>query len=140
LAKVGFDSKILSFFSDYLVGRKMSYLWNNFSFPSFNVGIGVGQSSSLLPTLYLLFILHIFEKKLKKLKIPVSLISFVDDRLFIPQNISLAVSNSQLFYSYHIMSSLPKQSGLIIEHGKIEVFHFTRSYSHFDLPSLNLTT
>ena len=115
----------------------MSYLWNNFSFPSFNVGIGVGQSSSLLPTL---FILHIFEKKLKKLKIPVSLISFVDDRLFIPQNISLAVSNSQLFYSYHIMSSLPKQSGLIIEHGKIEVFHFTRSYSHFDPPSLNLTT
>ena len=109
LAKVGFDSRILSFFDDYLVDRKTSYLWNNFSSLSFNIGVSIGQSFALSPilsTLYLSSILYIFKKRLKNLKIPVSLISFVDNRLFISQNTSLAILNSQLFCSYHIMSSL----------------------------------
>jgi len=44
LAKAGFDCRILSFFSDYLVDRITSYpyLCNNFSSPFFNVSIGVG--------------------------------------------------------------------------------------------------
>jgi len=142
LAKVKFDSRISSFFSNYLVDRKISYLWNNFSSPSFNISVGVGQSSTFFPilsALYLSSILHIFEKRLKNLKIPVVLIFFVDDRLFVSQNTSLAISNSQLFYSYHIMSSLLRQFGLIIKHGKIEVFYFTRSHSYFNPLSLNLT-
>ena len=85
-------------------------------------------------------ILYIFEKRLKILKIPVSLISFVNDSLFISQNISWVVLNSHLFCSYHIMSSLLRQFGLIIKHGKTEVFYFSRLHSHFDYPSLNLST
>jgi len=96
----------------------MSYLCNNFFSPFFNVGIEVGQGSTFLSTLYLLPIIYIFEKRLKNLKITVSLIYFVDDRLSISQNTSLIVSNSQLFHSYYIMSSLLKQFGLIIEYGK----------------------
>lgn len=36
LLKVSFDSKISIFFQDYLIRRKTSYFWNNFSSPIFN--------------------------------------------------------------------------------------------------------
>lgn len=82
LDKAGFDSKISSFFSDYLVGRKTQYLWNNFTSPFFNVNIGVEQGLDLSPvllTLYLTSIFYIFEKNLWKYLI---LISFVVTMLF----------------------------------------------------------
>ena len=41
LDKAGFDYKISKFFSNYLVNRKTTYLWNNFSSPLYNVRIGV---------------------------------------------------------------------------------------------------
>ena len=46
--KAGFDPRISCFFSNYLVERKTQYLWNNFSFPFFDVNIGVEQGSALL--------------------------------------------------------------------------------------------
>jgi len=85
LDKVGFDPKISCFFSNYLVDRKTKYFWNDFSFPFFNVNVGIGQDSVLSPillALYLLLVFHIFEKRVKNLKIPVSFLSFVDDSLF----------------------------------------------------------
>ena len=54
LDEAGFDSNISIFFQDYLIGRKMKYLWNNFSSPFFNVDIGVEQGSALLPVLFFL--------------------------------------------------------------------------------------
>jgi len=39
--------------------------------------------SSILSALYLAPVLHILERYLKNLKIPVSILSFVDDGLFI---------------------------------------------------------
>ena len=41
LDKAGFDPRISSFFSNYLVDRKTQYLWNNFSSLFFNVNVGV---------------------------------------------------------------------------------------------------
>jgi len=64
----------------------MKYLWNSFSSPFFNIDIGVGQSfalSLILSALYLSPIFDIFEKRIKNLKIPISILSFVDDGLFI---------------------------------------------------------
>ena len=86
--KASFDSRISSFFSNYLVGRKIQYLWNNFSFPFFNVDISIEQDLALslvLSALYLSPIFHIFEKRVKNLKIPVSLISFIDNSFFVLQ-------------------------------------------------------
>jgi len=86
LFKASFDPKILLFFKNYLVGRKTRYFWNNFSSSSFNINVGVGQGSALPPilsALYLSLLLYIFEKQLKNLKIPVSILSFIDNRLFI---------------------------------------------------------
>jgi len=83
-----FDPRISSFFSDYLVGRKTQYLWNNFSSPFFNVNVGIKQGSTLFPILLAFYfspIFHIFEKRAKNLKIPVSFLSFVDNRPLISQ-------------------------------------------------------
>jgi len=58
----------------------------SYNTPFFNVDIDVGQGSALssvLSALYLSIILHIFEKRLKNLKILISIISFVDNRLFV---------------------------------------------------------
>ena len=86
LRKVSFNSKVKHFFSNYLVDRKTWYLWNNFSSSFFNVDVGVGQGSALSPilsALYLAPVLHILEKCLKILKIPVSILFFVDNGLFV---------------------------------------------------------
>jgi len=120
LDKTSFDFKISSFFSDYLVGRKTQYLWNNFTLSFFNVNIGVEQGLALslvLLALYLTFIFHIFERFSK----------------------SLEISNAYLFCSYNIILSLFKQFGLIIEHEKTSVFHFSRSHNLFNLPLLDLS-
>ena len=105
------------------------------------VNVGVGQGSALSPilsALYLSPLLYILEKCLKTLNISVSLIYFVNDGLFISQNKSMDISNSQLFCSYNILSGLLKKFGLSIEHSKTETFHFNRSHGMFNPPLLDL--
>ena len=54
--------------------------------PDFEVNVGVGQGSALSPILLALFLtlfLYILEKCLKNLKIPISMLFFVDDELII---------------------------------------------------------
>ena len=109
---------------------------------SFKVNMGVGQGSALsfiLSALYLLLFLYILEKHLKNLKIPVSFISFVDDRLIIAQNKLIDILNSQLFCSYNVLSILLDKFRLNIEHSKTDTFHFNRSHGLFNPPSLNLS-
>ena len=140
LDKASFNSKVLLFFQNYLVGRKTKYFWNSFSFSFFNIDIRVGQRSVLsliLSALYLSLVFHIFEKRIKNLKIPISILSFVDNGLFITQDKSLVVLNTNLFCSYNIISSLLRKFELIMKHGKIEVFHFSRSHGVFNPSSLD---
>jgi len=142
LCKAGFDLKIKHFFSNYLVGRKTWYFWNNFSSPFFNINVGVGQGSALSPilsTLYLAPVFHILEKYLKNLKIPVFILLFVNDGLFIMQSKSFSISNSFSFCSYNIASFLLKKFRLIIEYSKMEVFYFSRSHRVFNPPPLDLS-
>ena len=140
---IRFDSKISSFFHNYLVGKKIQYFWNNFSFSFFNMNIGVGQESVLSPilsALYLAPILHILENQLKILKIPISILLFVNDGLLVAQNKSLSISKFLLFCSYQIISFFLDRFGLILEYRKMEVFHFSRSYGAFESPSLDLSS
>jgi len=142
LKKTGFASCIVSFFANYIVGRKMNYSWNNFMSPIFDVNVGVGQEStlsSILLALYLSPLLYILEKCLKNLKIPISIISFVNDGLFISQSKSFHISNCHLFYSYNIISKLLEKFSLIVEHSKTEIFHFNRSQDIFNPPPLDLS-
>jgi len=140
---VKLDICVVNFFTNYLVKRKTNYFWNNFTSPIFDVYVGVGQRSALSPILLALYLspfLYILENCLKNLNIPVSIISFVDDGLFIFQNKSLDISNSRLFCSYNIMTKLLEKFGLIVEHSKTEVFHFNRLHGPFNSPPLNLST
>ena len=113
--KAGLNIWIVKFFANYLINRKTNYLWNNFSSPIFNV---------------------YFRKPSKK---SVSIISFVDDELFISQNKSFDISNSHLFCSYNVMTNLLDKFSLIVEHSKTEVFYFNRSHSFFNPLPLDLS-
>ena len=138
LRKVGLESKVSNFFANYLVQRKMNYVWNNMQSPDFKVNVSVGQDSVLSPillALYLIPFLHILEKCLKILKIPISMLSFVDDGLIIAQSKSILILNFQLFCSYNVLSNLFTDFGLVIEHGKTEIFHFNKSHGEFNPPS-----
>jgi len=58
---------------------------------------------------------------------------------FISQEKSYEKSNVHLFYSYDIISTLFDQFGLIIKHGKSEIFHFSISTRNFNLSPLDLS-
>ena len=91
----------------------------------FEVNIRVGQESALSPilsALYLTLFLYILEKQLKNLKIPISILSFVDNSLIIAQNKSFDISNSHLFCSYNVLSKLLDSFGLIIRKLKFSTF------------------
>ena len=140
--KAGLNNHVINFFSNYLINRKTNYLWNNFSSPIFNINVGIGQGLALSPilsTLYLSLFLHILEKQLKNLKIPISIISFVNNRLFISQDKLLEMSNIHLFCSYNIMSNLLDKFRLVVEYSKTEIFHFSRVQGLFNPPLLDLS-
>ena len=142
MKKAGFNNHVVLFFANYLVDRKTNYYWNNFISPIFNVNIGVGQGSVLLPILSILYLLpfiYILENCLKNLKIPVSIISFVDNGLFIFQSNSFDISNSQLYCSYNVLTNLLEKFSFVVEHFKTEIFHFNRSHGSFNSPYLNLS-
>ena len=142
MKKAGFNNHIISFFSNYLMDRKTNYFWNNFTSPIFNVNVGMGQGSVLSPILSALCLspfIYILENHLKNVKIPISIISFLDNGLFISQNKSINISNSYLFYSYNVLTKLLEKFSLIIEHSKTEIFHFNRFQGVFNHPPLNLT-
>jgi len=141
LEKTGLESKVFSLFANYLVKRKMNYIWNDLHSPDFEINVGVSQESALSPilsALYLTLFLYILEKRLKNLKIPISILSFIDDGLIVAQNKSLDMSNAHLFCSYNVLSKLLDNFGLIIEHVKTEIFHFNRSHGIFNPPPLDL--
>jgi len=142
LDKAGLEPKATAFFANYLVRRKTNYLWNDFSSPLFDVNVRVGQGSVLSPilsSLYLSPFLYILEIRLKNLNIPVSFFSFVDDSLIIAQNKYFNISNSHLYCSYNVLSKLLDSFGLVIEHSKTEIFHFSRSQGLFNPPPLDLS-
>jgi len=130
LAKAEFNCKVSTFFRNYLIKRKTKYIWNNFSFPFCNVDVGATQGSvfsPILSVLYLSPLFYILEKQLKNLKIPISILSFVDNSLFISQHKSISVLNENFFCSYNAN----------IE--KLKYFIFFRSHGILNPSSLNLT-
>ena len=142
LEKAGLNPKVMTFFANYLIQRSTKYLWNDLLSPMFDVNVGVGQGSALSPilsSLYLSPLLYILENRFKNLRIPISILSFVDDGLFIAQNKSINISHSHLFCSYNILSKLLDSFGLVIEHSKTEIFHFNKSQGIFNPPLLDLS-
>jgi len=74
----------------------------------------MGQGLSILSVLYIVPVFYILKNWLKNLKIPISILSFVDNSLFIAQSKSLLISNSILFCSYNVVSSILVNFGLAL--------------------------
>ena len=58
---------------------------------------------------------------------------------FVFQEKSLEKMNSYPFCSYNIILSLLEYFRLVIEHGKSEVFYFSRLHRVYNLPPLDLS-
>ena len=95
--------------------------------------------SLILSVLYFLLFIYILENCLKNLKILVSIISFVDNGLFIFQSNSFDISNSHLYCRYNILTNLLEKFNLVVKHSKTGNFHFNRSHGIFNLPPLDLS-
>ena len=74
-------------------------------------------------------IIRTFKNRVNNLweKIPLDILSFVDDGLLVSQEKSYELSSAYLLCNYNIITKLLLDVGLIMEHNKSEVFHFTRS-------------
>ena len=111
------------------------YLQNNFISPSFNINVNISYESVLSPifsVLYLSFIFLLLENYLKILKFSISIISFVNDSLFIFQ--------SKFIVYYNIILFLLSKYSLVVKYEKTDVFYFSRSYRVFNLLFLNLSS
>ena len=105
------------------------------------MGVDQGLAFSLiLSVLYLSLFLYILEKHLKNLDLKISILLFVDNGLLILQSKSFNLSNTYLFSSYNVASKLLSKFGLLVEHLKTEVFHFSISHGNFNLPPLDLSS
>ena len=143
LFKMGFDSRVVNFFLNYLVNRRTNYFWNNFSSSSFDINVGVGQGSALSPILFAIYLslfLHILENCLKNLDLKISILSFIDDGLLLTQSKSFQVSNAYLFSSYNITFNLLSKFGLLVKHSKTKIFHFSRAHGVFNPSPFNLSS
>ena len=97
-----------------------------------NVVLRVRFDFSILLALYLYLIPYILEKRIKNLKIPIFILSFMNNSLFISQNKSIIVSNTNIFCSYNVISSFLRKFRLIIEHKKTKVLYFSRLQGIFN--------
>jgi len=144
LAKAGLNANLLKFFTNYHSNRSTSYTWNNFTSQKFTTSVGVGQGSALSPILsaiYLAPIIKTFKKRIKNLKekIHADILFFVDDGLLISQEKSYELSSAFLFSSYNMISKILTDVGLVMEHNKSEIFHFTRAHNPPN-PPIDLTS
>ena len=144
LKKAGLNTNIVWFFNSYHSNHFTSYSWNSFTFSPFNINVGVGQGSALSPilsALYLAPIIKTFKKRIENLnkEIPIDILSFVNDGLLISQKKSYFLSNSFLLCSYNIISKILIDAGLVMEHSKTKLFHFTRAH-HPPNPSIDLSS
>ena len=141
LKKAGLNSNVIGFFNSYHSNWSITYTWNGFSSLLFNTNVGVGQGSALSPiisTIYLAPIIKTFKKRIKE-KILIDILFFVNDGLLISQKKSYNLFSSFLLYNYNIMSKILLDTGLVIEHNKSKVFHFTKS-CHIPNLFINLTS
>jgi len=136
----GFADCLVDFFSDYLVCSSTQYTWNSFLSHACDADVGVGQGSALSPilsALYIVPLLHLFEHRAQALNLDTSTLSYVDDGLLVSQGRTYNKTLLELTSSYSIVSDLMVSFGLVMEHDKSEIFHFSRAHNDSN-PELDL--
>ena len=87
VARSGFPACVGNFFQSYLVGRRTTYRWGNFSSGDFPSDVGVGQGSALSPVLSALClapVLKLFSGT--EVGLRVDLMSYVDNGTIIARS------------------------------------------------------
>jgi len=128
IEKVGFPQVMGEFFQSYLTGCKTMYKWDDFMSGLFAVDIGVGQRSGLSPVLsglYIGLVLKLFS--LDPISKKVQLLSYIGDGTVLTQSTHLAQNLPKLKAAYGVIYHLLTVLGLILEHDKSEVYHFSQA-------------
>ena len=91
----------------------------------------------------LLFFQHsilrlIFELRAQSLNLSTCILSFVDDSLLISQRKTYNTILPELYSSYRVVTDLMVCFGLVMEHDKSEIFHFSRAHNDLN-PELDLS-
>jgi len=101
----------------------------------------MGQGSALSPilsALYIALLLHLFERRAQALNLDTSTLSYVDNGLLVSQGRTYNKTLLELTSSYSIVSDLMVSFGLVMEHDKSEIFHFSRAHNDSN-PELDLS-
>jgi len=101
----------------------------------------MGQGSALSPILLVLYIaplLYLFERQAQALNLDTFTLSYVDNGLLVSQGRTYNKTLPELTSSYSIVSDLIVSFGLVMEHDKSEIFHFSRAYNDSN-PELDLS-
>jgi len=96
----------------------------------------VGQDfvlSPILSALYIAPLICIFKLRAQSLNLSTSILSFVDDGLLISQGKMYNIILLELYSSYRVVTDLMVMFGLVMEHDKSEIFHFSRIYNNLNL-------
>jgi hypothetical protein len=135
LRKLGFHPWVVSFFESYLVQRHTSYVWNNYTSEPFQADVAIGQGSALSPILPALVIAPIMMLyRLRERGLGTTLITYVDNGLFTAESPDILQNCAMLRHACAIMHEIFTAVGLVMEHDKNELFHFTRARTGWDRP------
>jgi len=136
LSHFSFANCIVDFFSNYLVDRFTQYSWNSFLSGAYDADVDVGQGSTLSPILSMLYIvplIRIFELRAQSLNLSTFILSFVDNGLLISQGKTYNTTLPEFYSSYRVVIDLIVCFGLVMEHDKSEIFHFSRVHNDLNM-------
>jgi len=94
-----------------------------------------------ISALYIAPLIRIFEYRAQALNLDTCILSFLDNGLLISQEKTYNKTLPELYSSYRVVTDLIVMFGLVIEHDKSEIFHFSRVYndlnSELDLSAMS---
>ena len=135
IARSRFPPCVGNFFRSYLVGRCMTYGWDSFTSGSYLADVGVGQGSALSPVLSALYLAPVAKLfAASRISQSVDFMSYVDDGTIIARWVRLEDNLPLLKEAYAFVHSAFTALGLVLEHDKSEVFHFSRKQTFTPLP------
>jgi len=101
----------------------------------------MGQDSILSPILSVLYIVPficIFEIRAQALNLSTSILSFLNNSLLIYQRDIYDTTLPELYSSYRVVTDLIVLFGLVMEHDKSDIFHFSKAHNNSN-PELDLS-
>jgi hypothetical protein len=137
-SRMGFPAVLGPFLHSYLVGQRTMYKWDSFTSDPFAADVGVGQGSAMSPMLLALYLMLIMRRfRASDISHRVNLMSYVDDGTIIAQSRRVEDNLPLLKEAYGWLFRAFESLGLVLEHDKSEVFHFSRARS-FVGPAIDL--